>query len=74
MGQDILETIGVSGKPIAREPVFLDDDGEHVRISGNTVTGAKDGDADSYRAFYKRMTRYSDLLRTYCVLPAITTA
>jgi len=45
--------------------IALDDDGEHVRISGKTVTGALDGDAESYRKFYKRMTRYSDLLRTY---------
>ena len=45
--------------------IALDDDGEHVRISGNTVSGAKEGDAESYRAFYKRMTRYADLLCTY---------
>ena len=45
--------------------IALDNDGEHVRIAGNTVTGAKEGDAESYRDFYKRMTRFSDLLRTY---------
>lgn len=45
--------------------IALNDDGEHVRLSGKTVTGAMDGDAESYRGFYKRMTRYSDLLRTY---------
>jgi phytoene dehydrogenase-like protein len=44
--------------------IALDDDGAHVRVSGKTVTGAKEGDAESYREFYKRMTRFSDLLRT----------
>jgi phytoene dehydrogenase-like protein len=45
--------------------IALDDDGEHVRIKGNSVSGAKEGDAESYKAFYKRMARFSDLLRTY---------
>ena len=45
--------------------IALDDDGEHVRIKGDKVTGAKDGDAENYKAFYKRMTRFSDLLKTY---------
>jgi len=45
--------------------IALDDDGDHVRITGNTVTGAREGDAESYRAFHKRMTRFADLLRTY---------
>jgi phytoene dehydrogenase-like protein len=45
--------------------IALDDDGEHVRIKGNAVTGARDGDAENYKAFHKRMTRFSDLLRTY---------
>jgi len=45
--------------------IALDIDGEHVRIAGDSVTGAQDGDAESYRAFHKRMTRFADLLRTY---------
>lgn len=45
--------------------IALDDGGEHVRIKGNTVTGALDGDDVAYKAFYKRMTRFADLLRTY---------
>ena len=45
--------------------IALDVDGEHVRIKGDTVTGAMEGDAESYKAFYKRMTRFADLLRTY---------
>ena len=45
--------------------IALDVDGEHVRIAGDTVTGAREGDAESYRAFHKRMTRFADLLGTY---------
>ena len=40
-------------------------DGEHVRIQGESVRACDDDDADSYRAFHKRMTRFADLLRTY---------
>jgi len=45
--------------------IALDDDGEHVRIKGNKVTGARAGDAETYKAFHKRMTRFADLLKTY---------
>ena len=45
--------------------IALDADGDHVRIKGGTVTGAREGDAKSYKAFHKRMTRFADLLRTY---------
>jgi phytoene dehydrogenase-like protein len=36
-----------------------------VRIVGNSVTGASGGDAESYRGFHKRMTRFGNLLNTY---------
>ena len=49
--------------------IALDTDGEHVRIKGNSVTGARDGDAEAYSAFHKRMTRFADLLRTYLNKP-----
>ena len=45
--------------------VALSAEGNHVRISGNQVTGVSDEDAASYRDFHKRMTRFADLLRTY---------
>lgn len=45
--------------------IALDDDGEHVRIMGDKVTGAKPGDEVAYKAFHKRMTRFADLLGTY---------
>jgi len=45
--------------------IALDEKGEHLRIQGNSVEGVSDGDADAYRDFHKRMTRFSDLLRRY---------
>ena len=44
--------------------IALDDNGQHVRIKGGTVTGAREDDDATYRAFHKRMTRFADLLRT----------
>ncbi|MGI9262734.1 MAG: phytoene desaturase family protein [Woeseiaceae bacterium] len=45
--------------------IALAADGNHVRINGNEVFGVSDEDAASYREFHKRMTRFSDLLKTY---------
>jgi phytoene dehydrogenase-like protein len=45
--------------------VALSPDGDHVRINGNEVSGVSDEDVAEYRAFYKRMTRFADLLKTY---------
>jgi len=45
--------------------IALGDDGQHVRMKGNAVEGVSDADAESFRGFHKRMTRFSDLLRAY---------
>ena len=45
--------------------ISLHEGAKHVRIKGGTATGGLEGDAESYKAFYKRMTRFADLLRTY---------
>ena len=45
--------------------IALGDDGQHVRLQGRSVEGVSDADAESYRGFHKRMTRFADLLRTY---------
>lgn len=53
---------------VAREDlstIVLSDDGEHVRYCGGRVAGVGDDDVASFARFHKRMTRYSDLLRTY---------
>jgi phytoene dehydrogenase-like protein len=49
--------------------IALGEDGEHVRIKGDTVAGVDDADADNYREFHRRMTRYADLLRRYLNKP-----
>ena len=45
--------------------VALGEGGEHLRIRRNKVRGVSDRDAAAFRAFFKRMTRFSDLLNTY---------
>ncbi len=45
--------------------IALSEDGQHVRISGTSVTGVSDGDAESYREFQNRMIRYANLLKPY---------
>lgn len=45
--------------------IALAENGEHVRLSTNEVHGVSEQDAASYIGFRKRMTRFSDLLRTY---------
>ena len=44
--------------------ISLDERGEHVRIEGISVDGVGDDDAESYRAFSKRMARFASLLNT----------
>ncbi|MCH9695397.1 MAG: NAD(P)/FAD-dependent oxidoreductase [Gammaproteobacteria bacterium] len=45
--------------------IALAEDGNHLRIHGDNVEGATESDAEQYRRFRKRMTRFSDLLRKY---------
>lgn len=47
------------------ETIGLSPDGQHVRFSGDRVTGVEDADTTSYKAFHKRMTRFADLLLPY---------
>lgn len=49
--------------------IALDRNGQHVHITGSTVTGVADADAEQYRRFRKRMTRFADLLRNYLNQP-----
>ena len=51
LAADNLATIALSG------------DGEHVRIAGKVVEGVSEADADQYRRFRARTTRFADLLR-----------
>jgi phytoene dehydrogenase-like protein len=45
--------------------IALSEDGNHLRIGVDSVEGVSDKDAEQYRRFRKRMTRFSDLLRKY---------
>jgi phytoene dehydrogenase-like protein len=45
--------------------IALSEDGKHVRLSADGVDGVSAADAGQYRHFRKRMTRFSDLLRTF---------
>ncbi len=47
------------------QTIALAEDGKHVRMHGGSVEGVSDDDAESYREFHKRMTRFANLLRTY---------
>jgi phytoene dehydrogenase-like protein len=49
--------------------IALSEDGNHVRLSADGVEGVSDADAEQYRRFRKRMTRFSDLLRKYFKKP-----
>lgn len=45
--------------------IALAENGKHLRLRGDQADGVSDDDADQYRRFRKRMTRFSDLLRKY---------
>jgi phytoene dehydrogenase-like protein len=47
------------------QTIALSPDGQHARISGDRADNVGDDDAESYRAFHKRMTRFADLLSPY---------
>ncbi len=45
--------------------IALSEDRNHLRIRTDSVEGVSDEDAEQYRRFRKRMTRFADLLRKY---------
>jgi phytoene dehydrogenase-like protein len=45
--------------------IALGEDGNHLRLRTNSVEGVSDEDAEQYRDFRKRMTRFANLLRKY---------
>ncbi|MFQ5982187.1 MAG: phytoene desaturase family protein, partial [Woeseiaceae bacterium] len=51
------------------QTIALSPSAKHLRIRGNRVEGVSDGDAESFRGFKKRMTRFADLLQTYLNRP-----
>ncbi|MFQ3333939.1 MAG: phytoene dehydrogenase-like protein [Woeseiaceae bacterium] len=49
--------------------IVLSEVGEHVTYCGNKVTGVNESDQKNFAEFFKRMTRFSDLLNTYLNKP-----
>lgn len=45
--------------------IALAQDGKHLRITADSVEGTTENDAQQFRRFRKRMTRFSDLLRKF---------
>lgn len=45
--------------------IALGEDGVHLRIKGNNVDGVSAIDAEEYRKFHKRMTRFAGFLRRF---------
>lgn len=45
--------------------VALARDRKHVRMNGREISGVGEDDAASYKAFYKRMTRFADFLNKF---------
>ena len=43
--------------------ITLAENGEHLRLTAKSVGGVSEADAEQYRRFRKRMTRFADLLR-----------
>ena len=62
---EVCRDLGVAPKLAAEDmaTIALADDGAHVRVAGHGVEGVSAEDAEQYRQFQKRMTRFARLLR-----------
>ena len=49
------------------QTIALAEDGRHLRLTGDSVEGVSGDDAEQYRRFRKRMTRFADLLRKHLI-------
>ncbi len=47
------------------QTIALAEDGKHLRLTADQVDGVSGDDAEQYRRFRKRMTRFADLLRKH---------
>ncbi|MDX1517569.1 MAG: NAD(P)/FAD-dependent oxidoreductase [Woeseiaceae bacterium] len=68
---EVVRELGIKAEFLSDDmaTIALGSDGRHVRIRGAQVDGVSDSDADEYRRFHKRMTRYADLLHRYLNKP-----
>ena len=64
---EVRKELGLSPKLASEdlETIALAEDGKHIRLTSDSVSGVSDEDAEQYRRFRKRMTRFADLLRKF---------
>ena len=64
---EVRKELGLSPKLASDdlETIALAEDGKHIRLTSDSVSGVSDEDAEQYRRFRKRMTRFADLLRKF---------
>jgi phytoene dehydrogenase-like protein len=62
---EVRKDLGISTRLASENmtTIALSEDGNHLRLQSDKVTGVSDMDAEQYRRFRKRMTKFSDLLR-----------
>ncbi len=53
----------------AMDTIALDSNGRHVRLNAGKAEGVSREDAEQYRRFYKRMTRFAEVLRRALIRP-----
>lgn len=64
---EVKKELGLSTRMASTDmaTIALGEGGHHLRIKGDSVDGASESDAEAYRRFHKRMTRFADLLRKF---------
>ena len=61
---EVRKDLGISTRLASENmtTIALSEDGNHLRLQSDSVTGVSAEDAEQYRRFRKRMTKFSDLL------------
>ena len=64
---EVRKELGLSPKLSSENmtTIALAESGKHIRLTADEVEGVSDEDAENYRRFRKRMTRFSDLFRKF---------
>ncbi|MDJ0710877.1 MAG: NAD(P)/FAD-dependent oxidoreductase [Woeseiaceae bacterium] len=64
---EVRKELGLSAEASSSDlqTIALSEDGKHLRITGDNVDGVREEDAEHYRRFRKRMTRFADLFRKH---------
>lgn len=64
---EVRKELGLAARLASKDmtTIALGGDGKHLRIKNDSVEGVSEKDADQFRRFRKRMTRFADLLRKF---------